>query len=97
MLRRHGLSITPLELPDHHAYASLPWPADTADVIVTEKDAIKLDPARAGTTRIWVAPLDFQLDATFVSTLIALLPPPGTRHGNTSAQPAGLPHLQGPA
>jgi tetraacyldisaccharide 4'-kinase len=97
MLRQHGLSIIPLELPDHHAYASLPWPAETTDVILTEKDAIKLDPERVGTTRIWVAPLDFELDATFVSTLIAMLPPSGTRHGNTSAQPAGLPHLQGPA
>jgi tetraacyldisaccharide 4'-kinase len=97
MLRRHGLSIIPLELPDHHGYASLPWPDDTADVVVTEKDAIKLDPGRLGATRVWVAPLDFRLDATFVSNLIALLPPPGIRHGNTSAQPAGLPHLQGPA
>jgi len=85
MLRREGLSITPRALPDHHDFASLPWAAHTPNVIVTEKDAIKLDPERMGASRVWVAPLDFQLDATFVSTLIAMLPPPGTRHGNTSA------------
>jgi tetraacyldisaccharide 4'-kinase len=85
MLRERGLAITPLPLPDHHDYAALPWPTDAADVVLTEKDAIKLDPARIGTTRVWVAPLDFALDAAFDSALFALLPPPGLRHGNTPA------------
>jgi tetraacyldisaccharide 4'-kinase len=87
MLRGQGLTITPLPLPDHHAYATLPWPDDTADVVLTEKDAVKLDVQRiAGTTtRVWVAPLDFELDAAFETALLALLPPPGPRHGNTPA------------
>ena len=85
MLRELGLTITPLPLPDHHNYASLPWPAGTADVVLTEKDAIKLGAERAGPTRVWVAPLDFELDASFEAALIALLPPPGPRHGNTIA------------
>ncbi len=86
MLREHGLTIASLPLPDHHDYATLPWPADTPDVIVTEKDAIKLAPGRVGTTRVWVAPLDFALDAAFDSALLSLLPPPGTlAHGNTTA------------
>ena len=85
MLRDRGLTITPLPLPDHHDYATLPWAADIADVVLTEKDAIKLDAQRAGTTRVWVAPLDFALDAGFEAALIALLPPPGARHGNTPA------------
>jgi tetraacyldisaccharide 4'-kinase len=85
MLREHGLTFTPLPLPDHHDYATLPWPADATDVVVTEKDAIKLDPARADATRIWVAPLDFELDAVFEAALLTLLPPPGHRHGNTPA------------
>ncbi len=42
MLRDAGLAVAPLPLPDHHAYGTLPWPADTADVVVTEKDAVKL-------------------------------------------------------
>ena len=85
MLRAAGLSIAPLDLPDHHDYATLPWPADTPDVIVTEKDAIKLRSDTVGTTRVWVAPLDFELDAAFVTALTALLPPPGNHHGNTPA------------
>lgn len=86
MLRARGLAVTPLPLPDHHAYSTLPWSADTPDVIVTEKDAIKLAALPAGPTRIWVAPLDFALDAAFGPALLRLLPPPGTRpHGNAPA------------
>ena len=43
-----------MPLPDLRHYATLPWPDDTPDVVVTEKDAVKLDPARMGTTRVWV-------------------------------------------
>jgi tetraacyldisaccharide 4'-kinase len=85
MLIDRGLTITLLALPDHYDYATLPWPADAADVVVTEKDAIKLDPQRVGATRVWVAPLDFAFDQTFEAALVAMLPPPGCRHGNTPA------------
>jgi tetraacyldisaccharide 4'-kinase len=85
MLQDAGLTITPLPLPDHHDYRTLPWPADTADVVLTEKDAIKLRDAPLGSTRVWVAPLDFAFDAAFEAALIALLPPPGRRHGNSIA------------
>ena len=72
--------------PDHHAFSTLPWPADTADVIVTEKDAVKLDPRRIGATRVWVAPLDFDIDADFEVALLALLPPiHRTDHGHPIA------------
>ena len=59
MLRAAGLSFDTLPLADHFDYAQLPWPGETGDVIVTEKDAVKLDPSRVGTTRVWVAALDF--------------------------------------
>lgn len=95
MLRAAGLSITPLPLPDHHDYATLPWPADASDVVVTEKDAVKLRPERlaaSGTpTRVWVAPLDFSADAAFDAALQAMLPthftPSTTRtpHGDPTA------------
>ena len=89
MLREHGLTITPLPLPDHHPYTTLPWSPQTPDVIVTEKDAIKLPASLARSTRIWVAPLDFALDAAFTPALLSLLPPPANRpkrpHGNTIA------------
>lgn len=59
MLRTAGLVVEELPLPDHFDYAELPWASDAADVIVTEKDAVKLEPSRMGATRVWVAALDF--------------------------------------
>lgn len=80
MLRAAGLQqLQTLPLPDHHAFDTLPWPADAADVVVTEKDAVKLDPRRTGAARVWVVPLDLRLPADFERTLLALLPPPPTR------------------
>ncbi len=92
MLRAAGLAITPLPLPDHHDYATLPWPVDAGDVVVTEKDAVKLRPERlaahGASTRVWVAPLDFSVNAAFDAALQALLPPrfnPRTPDGDTTA------------
>ena len=92
MLRAHGLSITTLALPDHHDFSTLPWPAATPDVLVTEKDAVKLVPTQMGRTRVWVATLDFAFDPAFDPALAALLtppppppPPPGIDHGNATA------------
>jgi len=83
MLRGHGLAIVELPLADHADFAVLPWPRGTADVVVTEKDAVKLDPARALGARVWVARLDFVPGAAFDAALLALLPPPANhRHGN---------------
>ncbi len=76
MLRAAGLSFKPLPLPDHHAYAQLPWPASTADVVTTEKDAIKLQAARMGATCVWVVPLDLDIPPALVDELLALLPAP---------------------
>ena len=79
MLVAAGLTIQRLPLPDHHAYASLPWPLSTPEVLTTEKDAVKLDPAGMGNTRVWVLPLDFQLPAGLAADLLSLLhPPPAT-------------------
>lgn len=88
MLRQHDLEFDTLPLPDHFGFAALPWPPGTTDVVLTEKDAVKLDPARLGSTRVWVAALDFVLPAAFESALLSLLPPrrqPGTEHGNPPA------------
>ncbi len=75
MLRDAGLSIDERALPDHHDFAALAWPPGTRDVIVTEKDAVKLRPERIGAVRVWVAALDFDFDAAFERELLALLPP----------------------
>jgi len=90
MLRECSLPISALPLADHFAFATLPWPADTADVVLTEKDAVKLDPARLGVTHVWVVTLDFALSAAFETSLLSLLPAPpkpvrGSDHGNQTA------------
>ena len=90
MLRASGLNIEAMALPDHHGYSELPWPTQTADVVVTEKDAVKLDPARMGRTRVWVAALDLRTHPSFDAALLALLPPPSPHspenaHGSPTA------------
>lgn len=83
MLKAEGLAFRALPLPDHHAFDHLPWPADTPDVLVTEKDAVKLQPARLGSTRVWVVPLDLDIPPALVDGLLALLPARRPSHGTT--------------
>lgn len=75
MLEAQGLQIQRRPLSDHHRFDPLAWPADTPDVIVTEKDAVKLPPERMGRTRVWVARLDFQPEPAFADALRALCAP----------------------
>ena len=70
MLRDAGLQFSALPLPDHHAFGQLPWPADTPDVLVTEKDAVKLPGEAVGLTRIWVVALDFRLPEDFSTAVL---------------------------
>ena len=70
MLREAGLQITPLPLPDHHRFETLPWPADAPDVLLTEKDAVKLPRLPDGGTRVWVVTLDFRLPADFSAAVL---------------------------
>lgn len=69
MLRAAGLNVQALPLPDHEPFDALPWPPDAPDVLVTEKDAVKLAPERVGSTRVWVVALDFSLDAAFADEI----------------------------
>lgn len=75
MLRDQGIEVIELPLADHHDFATLPWPPGTGDVIVTEKDAVKLAGRRHGGARVWVATLDFQAEPAFEAALFAALPP----------------------
>jgi len=79
MLEQAGLTIACLPLPDHHPYTALPWPAGTAEVITTEKDAVKIHPSRIGTTQVWVVPLDLTLPSALTAELTSLLPAPTPR------------------
>jgi tetraacyldisaccharide 4'-kinase len=76
MLRAQGLAFDAVALPDHADYAALPWPDDATDVVLTEKDAVKIAPQRVTRTRVWVAPLDLQLDPAIGPVLMRWLPPP---------------------
>lgn len=83
MLFAQDLQVLPHPLPDHHDFATLPWRTGTPDVVLTEKDAVKLRPERdLGVTRVWVAPLDFEPELAFVAALrghLPRLPSPPTR------------------
>jgi tetraacyldisaccharide 4'-kinase len=76
MLEAEGLRLKRCPLPDHYAYHSLPWPADATDVLVTEKDAVKLHPERMGQARIWVVTLDLSLPPSLLPALAQHLLPP---------------------
>jgi tetraacyldisaccharide 4'-kinase len=75
-LRAQGLAFDELPLPDHFDFATLPWPAGTPDVVLTEKDAVKLRGRELGATRVWVAPLDFEPDLGFAAAVKRLFPRP---------------------
>ena len=77
-LRTAQLTVQELALPDHFDHATLPWPPEARDVLVTEKDAVKLDPVRVarerpGTT-VWVVPLVFEPEPAFFDAVLKALP-----------------------
>jgi len=82
-LRTAGLTIDTLALDDHHDHAHLPWPPDTTEVVVTEKDAIKLDPRRVAAERpglrVWVVPLVLVLPPAFIRRVLDALGPAPAR------------------
>lgn len=78
-----GFHTHPVACDDHEPFLTLPWPPEVTDVIVTEKDAVKMSPERIRrerpATRVWVAALDFRPDAGFWQALdsaLARLPRP---------------------
>ena len=88
MLDASGLEVARRHpLPDHFDFATLPWAESETDVLVTEKDAVKLRPdlglVGAG-PRIWVVTLDFRPEHAFQQALRAQLVTLG-------CLPAGLP------
>ena len=87
MLRTAGLRIVERSLGDHADFSTLPWPPASTDVVLTEKDAVKLPLSRRLGTRVWVARLDFIPEPAFDAALLALLPPPSSiaPNGNTPA------------
>ena len=85
-LRAIGIQVTPCPLRDHADFDTLPWERDVRTLLVTEKDAVKLDPQRIAQerpdTEIWVAALDFSPEPSFWNELdaaLARLPQPPSR------------------
>ncbi|WP_374318658.1 tetraacyldisaccharide 4'-kinase [Aquabacterium sp.] len=76
-LTQLGFRVHGVACPDHTDFADLPWPATVQHLIVTEKDAIKLQPARMAAerpmTQIWVATLDLEPDSRFWQALDSAL------------------------
>ncbi|HMO47892.1 MAG TPA: tetraacyldisaccharide 4'-kinase [Rubrivivax sp.] len=70
MLRDAGLQFEALPLGDHYAFDRLPWPPGTPDVLVTEKDAVKLPRDGFAGTRVWVVALDFRLPEELRTALL---------------------------
>ncbi|MES2088765.1 MAG: tetraacyldisaccharide 4'-kinase [Pseudomonadota bacterium] len=72
-LQSLGWSTHPVACADHDPYTTLPWPLGITNVILTEKDAIKLSLDRVHRerpgTQVWVAALDFSPEPGFWQTL----------------------------
>ena len=76
-LRAQGIEVTPCPLRDHADFDTLPWGPEVRALLVTEKDAVKLDPHRIArerpATQVWVAALDFSPEPSFWNELDAAL------------------------
>ncbi len=70
-LTQQGLSFTRMALPDHAPLTPPPWQAHDWDaVLVTEKDAIKLDPKAPGNSPVWVVPHGVSLPAPVLQQVL---------------------------
>jgi tetraacyldisaccharide 4'-kinase len=76
MLQAQGLAFERIALPDHDPYERLPWPQHATDVLVTEKDAVKLKPERVAGVRVWVVALDLRLPPDTTAELLRALARP---------------------
>jgi tetraacyldisaccharide 4'-kinase len=84
MLGAAGIALTStLALPDHAAPDASACAGLKADaLILTEKDALKCEPAWAASADVWVAELELDIDPAFIPWLLAQLPAlPEHRHG----------------
>ncbi|MDP3759894.1 MAG: tetraacyldisaccharide 4'-kinase [Ramlibacter sp.] len=71
MLRAEGLHLAKtIALPDHHDFRGDPIASGSAELVCTEKDAVKLWRLRPGA---WAVPLELEVDPEFWSALDRLL------------------------
>jgi tetraacyldisaccharide 4'-kinase len=78
-LRTQGQHFTPCPLADHADLNTLPWPTTARHVLMTEKDAVKIQLERVQThspdATLWVVALDFHPEHSFWQALDLRLPP----------------------
>ena len=73
MLRRAGLTVGELALPDHHDFLDQPFAGVDADIIlITEKDAVKCRQLEhlKDDPRLWVVPVTAQLDGALAELIV---------------------------
>jgi tetraacyldisaccharide 4'-kinase len=78
MLREFGLAFDALELGDHYDFAHNPFAGRAFDcALITEKDAVKCAASRqiAADSRIYVVPLQTQIDAGLIDLIEARIKP----------------------
>jgi tetraacyldisaccharide 4'-kinase len=78
MLRAFGLEFSTVALNDHYDFARNPFVNTRFDrALITEKDAVKcaINPALANDARLYVVPLEAQLDAGLVDLIEARIKP----------------------
>ena len=72
-LESHGLQLERWPCADHADHRELPFPPEAVEVIVTEKDAVKLEPDRLARERpgscVWVAPLSLALPEALIDDI----------------------------
>jgi tetraacyldisaccharide 4'-kinase len=73
LLAQHGLRCDPVPLQDHHDWQRTTVLPGLGPVIVTEKDAVKIDARHPLASRVWVARLDFQLPESVLQTVVGWL------------------------
>ncbi|MFZ6658912.1 tetraacyldisaccharide 4'-kinase [Undibacterium sp. TJN19] len=86
MLEQHGLQSKTMTFPDHYAFDAQSFAGIDAEcILITEKDAVKCRQIAAlkNDARIWVVPVEAQLDASFAATLIQMISE--KTHGSTPA------------
>jgi tetraacyldisaccharide 4'-kinase len=87
----HSLGLTPereLAFPDHHAFTAADLPPDADAIVVTAKDAVKLQCVNH--VKLWVLPVQARLEPDLADWMLAQLKLP---HGRETSRNSGLPDL----